>query len=157
MIYGQVPHSSDRKRREASGHYDSSRYWAYTVTNQGCNIAWWFAPVSYPTNPTSPIRRLVLYINGWWFEPSEKYESQLGWWNSLYMENNVHHQPAIYIYALICIHYWAQSCSAGLVRPRYVHGITQGPQGPMWATWPLATMDTHSHVQRAIKIPWSTD
>ena len=70
-------------------------------------------------------------------------------WKIMFTTNQLY----IYINALICIHYWAQSCSAGLVRPRYVHGITQGPQGPMWATWPLATMDTHSHVQRAIKIP----
>ena len=41
---------------------------------------------------------------GWWYTyPSEKYESQLGWWNSQYMDSHkIHvpnHQPAnIYIY-----------------------------------------------------------
>ena len=39
------------------------------------------------------------YFTGWWYTyPSEKYESQLGWWNSQYMENiNVpNHQPEIF-------------------------------------------------------------
>ena len=41
------------------------------------------------TNPwTCPI------FSGWWYTyPSEKYESQLGWWHSQYMESHKIHVP----------------------------------------------------------------
>ena len=36
----------------------------------------------------------VLTLSGWWYTyPSEKYESQLGWWHSQYMENKKCSKP----------------------------------------------------------------
>ena len=33
---------------------------------------------------------IYIYLSGWWFQPLWKYESQLGWWNSQYMEKIKH-------------------------------------------------------------------
>ena len=59
----------------------------------------WVLTVSLSMNPTKPGHRITRYhttwrtsvdvktITGWWLTyPSEKYESQLGWWHSQYME-----------------------------------------------------------------------
>jgi hypothetical protein len=39
-------------------------------------------------------------MTGWWFEPSEKYESQLGLFFPIYgkIKNAPNHQPYIYMY-----------------------------------------------------------
>jgi len=63
------------------------------------NIYIWVLTVSLSMNPTKPGHRITRYhttwrtsvdvktITGWWLTyPSEKYESQLGWWHSQYME-----------------------------------------------------------------------
>ena len=51
-----------------------------------------FLKLSSTEDPTWPFETLweTSTVSGWWLTyPSEKYESQMGWWHSQYMEKNM--------------------------------------------------------------------
>ena len=84
-----------------------------------------------------------LESSGWWYTyPSEKYESQLGLWNSQYMENKIHvpnHQPDLCFQLIIKkIPSLCQGTIRGNVQPR----DTCDPWDPWdpcdpWPSWPM--------------------
>ena len=51
---------------------------------------------------------IITTITGWWYTyPSEKYESQLGWWHSQYMESHKKcSKPPIRLPSLLFISDW---------------------------------------------------